>query len=232
MFDHQSNYGSMAQGFMSKVYGWMCAGLVTTAAVSYYFSPEMNPKFLMTVHQNFWAMIVLLIAQFGILMYMTTNYVRLSYTAMSVLFLTFCALQGFCLAPILYVYTGASVLQVFVVAAVMFAVMAIYGSVTQSDLSSMGNILFMGMVGLVIAQLINMFVQSARFDIFICSVGVGIFAMLTAYDVQNLRRYSQYMLSSSQDTGKFALLGAISLYLNLINIFLFLLRLFGDRRER
>lgn len=232
MFNHQTNYGSMAQGFMSKVYGWMCLGLASTAAVSYYLSPEMNPAMLKAVMGNFAAIILLAIAQFGLLMYMSWNYKALSVTTMGVLFLTFCALQGITLAPVLYVYTTASVFYVFAIAAAMFAAMAIYGTVTNSDLSSMSNILFMGLIGLIIAQLINMFVQSARFDIVISSVGVGIFSLLTAYDVQNLRRYSQMMLSSSQESSKFALLGAISLYLNLINIFLYLLRLFGERRDK
>ncbi len=96
---------------------------------------------------------------------------------------------------------------------------------------SMGNILFMGLVGLIIANLINMFMQNAAFDMVIASFGVGIFAMLTAYDVQNLKKYSHMVLASPEDSGKFALMGAISLYMNLINIFLYLLRLFGDKRR-
>jgi uncharacterized protein len=231
MFNNQSQYGSMAQGFMSKVYGWMCVGMAVTAAVSYYFSPEMNPALMKALTSNFLVFIGLFLVQFGILMYMMSNYARLSYTTMAAMFVVFCALQGLTLSPILYVYTASSVFYVFLIAAGMFASMAVYGSVTQTDLSSMGNILFMGMIGLIIANLINMFVQSSGFDMVIASFGVGIFAMLTAYDVQNLRRYSQSVLSSPQDAGKFALLGAVSLYLNLINIFLYLLRLFGDRRK-
>ncbi|OGB86350.1 hypothetical protein A3J41_00775 [candidate division TM6 bacterium RIFCSPHIGHO2_12_FULL_38_8] len=231
MFNNQSHYGSMAQGFMSKVYGWMCAGLATTAAVSYYFSPEMNPALMKAVTSNFLILIGLFAVQFGILMYMTWSYARLSYATMSMLFIGFCALQGITLAPVLYIYTASSVFYIFLIAAAMFAAMAVYGSVTNADLSSMGNILFMGLIGLIIANLINMFVQSAHFDMVIASFGVGIFAMLTAYDVQNLKKYSQFVLASPNDAGKFALLGAISLYLNLINIFLYLLRLFGDRRR-
>lgn len=231
MFNNQSHYGSMAQGFMSKVYGWMCVGLATTASVMFYLAPEMNPALVKAVHANFLLLIGLFIVQFGILMYMMSNYARLSYSAMSIMFVAFCALQGVTLAPILYVYTTASVFYVFAIAAVMFATMAVYGSVTNADLSSMGNILFMGLIGLMIANIINMFMQSAGFDMVIASFGVGIFAMLTAYDVQNLKRYSQMVLSSPQDSGKFALIGAISLYMNLINIFLYLLRLFGDKRR-
>lgn len=231
MFNNQSHYGSMAQGFMSKVYGWMCVGLATTAAVSYYFSPDMNPVLMKAVISNFFILIALIAAQFGILMYMTWNYARLSYTSMAVAFIAFCALQGITLAPVLYIYTASSVFYVFLIAAAMFATMAVYGSVTNADLSSMGNILFMGIIGLIIANLINMFLQSAQFDMVIASFGVGVFAMLTAYDVQNLKKYSNFVIASPQEAGKFALLGAMSLYLNLINIFLYLLRLFGDRRK-
>ncbi|MBP6892378.1 Bax inhibitor-1/YccA family protein [Candidatus Babeliales bacterium] len=231
MFNNQSQYGSMAQGFMSKVYGWMCVGLATTASVMFYLAPEMNPAIVHKVTSNWLLLIGLFIVQFGILMYMMSSYARLSYATMGAMFVAFCALQGITLAPILYVYTTASVFYVFAIAAAMFATMAVYGTVTNADLSSMGNILFMGLVGLMIANLINMFMHSAGFDMVIASFGVGIFAMLTAYDVQNLKRYSQMVLSSPEESGKFALIGAISLYLNLINIFLYLLRLFGDKRR-
>lgn len=232
MINNQSNYSSMAQGFMSKVYGWMCVGLATTAAVSYYLSPEVNPAFMKAMMSNFIIVIGLFIAQFGILMYMSSNFTRLSYNTMSALFIVFCALQGIALSPILYVYTSASVFYVFLVAAIMFASMAVYGYVTKSDLSSMSNLLLMGLVGLIVAQLINMFVQSSGFNIVIASFGVGIFAMLTAYDVQNLKRYSQSVLASPDDAGKFALMGAVGLYLNLINIFIYLLQLFGEQRRK
>lgn len=232
MFNNQRYAGSMAHGFMHKVYGWMCAGLATTAAVSYYLSPEVNPEMLKSLMSNFWVVIGLFIAQMGIIMYMSWNYARLSYPTMAMLFMGFCALQGISMAPILYIYTASSVFYVFLIAAGMFATMALYGWLTDADLSSMSNILFMGLIGLLIANLINMFMQSSAFNMVIACFGVGIFAMLTAYDVQNLKRYSQYGVSSPDEAGKFALLGAISLYLNLINIFIYLLQLFGERRRQ
>lgn len=232
MFNNHGQYGLMAQGFMSKVYGWMCAGLATTAVVSYLLSPEMNPALMHAMTSNFLVLIGLFLVQFGILMYMMSQYQRLSYATMAILFVVFCALQGITLAPILYAYTQSSVFYVFLIAAAMFATMAVYGSVTNADLSSMSNMLLMGLVGLVIANLINMFVQSAVFNLVIASFGVGIFAMLTAYDIQNLKKYSQSVLASPQDAGKFALIGATSLYLNFINIFIYLLQLFGEQRRK
>ncbi|MBP9764804.1 Bax inhibitor-1/YccA family protein [Candidatus Babeliales bacterium] len=231
MFNNQRYSGSVAQGFMQKVYGWMCAGLAVTAAVSYYLSPEVNPVLFKSLMSNMFVVIALGLASFGLLMYMSMSHQTLNYSTMSLLFMVFCGLQGIFLAPVLYVYTASSVFYVFIIAAAMFGTMALYGWFTNADLSSMSNILFMGLIGLIIANLINMFVQSARFDMVIASFGVGIFAMLTAYDVQNLKKYSQYGVSSSDQVGKFALLGAMSLYLNLINLFLYLLRLFGEKRR-
>lgn len=231
MFQNQRYSSSISSGFMQKVYGWMCAGLGVTAAISYYLSPEVNPVLFKSIMSNMFAVFALFIVQFGIVLYMTWNYARLTYGSMAFLFMAFCALQGISLAPILYMYTGASVFYVFITACAMFATMAIYGWFTNADLSSMSNILFMALIGLIVAGLINMFVQSAMFNMVIAAVGVGVFAMLTAYDIQNLKKYSQYGVSSPDDMGKFALLGAISLYLNLINIFIYLLQLFGERRR-
>ncbi|HSW76602.1 MAG TPA: Bax inhibitor-1/YccA family protein [Candidatus Saccharimonadales bacterium] len=230
-YNNQGHYGLMAQGFMAKVYGWMCAGLAVTAAVSYYLSPEVNPELMRSLISNFGVMLGLLFVSIGILIYMQWNFARLSYTTMGALFIVFCALQGIALAPISYKYTQASIFYVFLIAVIMFAVMAIYGWVTNADLSSMGNLLFMGLIGLIVANLISIFVRSAAFNMVIASFGVGIFAMLIAYDVQNLKRLSQNVLASPQDAGKFALMGAIGLYLNLLNIFIYLLRLFGKERD-
>lgn len=231
-YNNQGHYGSMAQGFMSKVYGWMCAGLAVTAAVSYYLSPEVNPQLMRALMSNWFVVLGLFFASIGIIMYMSYNFARLSYGAMGALFMVFCSLEGIALSPILYKYTQASVFYVFLIAAIMFAVMALYGWVTNADLSSMSNLLFMGLIGLIVANLINMFVQSAAFNMVIASFGVGIFAMLIAYDVQNLKKLSQEVLASQQDAGKFALMGAIGLYLNLINIFIYLLQLFGEERKK
>jgi len=232
-FNNNHRYsGSMAEGFMSKVYGWMCVGLSVTAAVSYYLSPDVNPQLLNSLKHSLPIMIGVLIASVGLIMYMSWNYANLSYTTLSVMFITFCALEGIALAPLLSFYTGASVFYVFLIAATMFAVMAVYGWLTNADLSSMGNILFMGMIGLMVANIINMFVRSSGFDLVISSVGVGIFAMLTAYDVQRLKQYSHSVMASPDEAGKFALMGALGLFLNMINMFIYLLRLFGEERKK
>ena len=229
---HNRGYSNMmAEGFMSKVYGWMCAGLAMTAATSYYLL-EVNALLLRSLMSNWIAVICLLLASIGIIMFMSMSYARLSYTTLAILFMTFCALQGIALAPVMIFYTTASVFYVFLIASSMFAVMAIYGATTNADLSSMGNILLMGLFGLIIANVINIFVHSSGFNLVISCFGVGIFAMLTAYDVQNLKKYSQSVLASPEEAGKFALMGALSLFLNLINIFMYLLQIFGEQRKK
>ncbi len=230
-FNNRGYSSMMAEGFMSKVYGWMCAGLAVTATMSYYLL-EVNRPLLKTLTANFFPVLLLLLAGVGIIMYMRYNAARLSYSTMAVMFLSFCAIEGIALAPVLDFYTSASVFYVFLIASAMFATMALYGWMTNADLSSMSNILLMGLVGIIIANLINMFVQSAQFNLVIACFAVGIFAMMTAYDVQNLKRYSQSVMASPQDAGKIALMGALSLFLNLINMFMYLLQLFGEQKRK
>ena len=143
----------------------------------------------------------------------------------------YCCLTGLILAPLAYIYTGESLFQVFLIAAAMFGTMAVYGTVTKSDLSSMYNILLMALIGLIIANFVNMFLQNAQFDIVIACFGVGAFSLLTAYDVQMLRRLGYQAVGTEEEVNKFALVGALSLYLNLINLFIYLLKLFGKKRN-
>lgn len=231
MFNNQRYSSSISSKFMQKVYGWMAAGLALTSSVAYYLSPEINPVLFKSLMSNMFMMIGLLLGQFGLLIYMNVRFNSLSYATMGAIFLAFCALQGISLSPILYVYTGASVAYIFMVACAMFTAMALYGWFTDSDLSSMRSLLMMGLFGLLIAGFINLFVQSAMFSTVLSVIGVGIFTLLIAYDVQNLKKYSQYGVTSPDDMGKFALLGAVSLYLNLINLFIRLLQLFGQKRR-
>ncbi|MBP6869466.1 Bax inhibitor-1/YccA family protein [Candidatus Babeliales bacterium] len=226
--NYNNHYVAMAEGFMSKVYGWMTAGLCVTAGVAYYLSPAVNPQlFQAIVGYSF----VFLLAQLGLVMYFSFAWKSLSYTTLATLFVVYSGLMGISLAPIAYIYTGESIFQVFLIAAAMFGVMAVYGAVTKSDLSSMGNILFMGLIGLIIANFINMFWQNAQFDLVTSCIGVGLFALLTAYDVQKLRNFGSMALGSQEDMDKIALLGALTLYLDIINLFLYLLRLFGKKNN-
>lgn len=225
---NNNHYAVMAEGFMSKVYGWMSAGLCVTAGMAYYLSPAVNPQLFKAISGYTF---VFLLLQFGLSMYFAAAWRSLNYTTLATIFVVYSGLMGISLAPIFYIYTGESIFQVFLIAAAMFGVMAVYGSVTKTDLSSIANILFMGLIGLMIANLVNIFWQNAQFDIVTSCIGVGLFALLTAYDVQMLRDFSTRAVSSPEDMDKVALLGALNLYLDIINLFLYLLRLFGKKHN-
>lgn len=228
-YHNQGQYSVMAEGFMSRVYAWMFAGLTTTAVVAFFLGK--NPALLMKLSAGIAPTLLLLFAMLGIIFYLSANMQRMSYASAAFFYLLFTGLMGISVAPIQFIYTDASIINVFITASVMFIVMAIYGWVTKSDLSSMGNLLFMGLIGLIVSGLVNIFLQSSMLSMVTSAIGVGIFAMLTAYDVQRLKRYSHQVLGSPEDAGKFAIMGAIQLYLNMINLFMYLLRLFGDRRD-
>jgi len=226
---NDNSYVVMAEGFMNKVYGWMTIGLTITALVAYYLSPAVNPAMFHAVSGS---LMIFMLAQFGLVMYFSFAWKSLNFTTMAALFLVYSALTGVILSPVAYIYTGESIFQVFLITAAMFGTMAVYGAVTKSDLSSMGNILMMGLVGLVIANFINIFWQNAQFDIITSCIGVGMFCILTAYDVQKLRRLGSQAIGSQEDVNKIALLGALNLYLDVVNLFLYLLRLFGKKNNK
>jgi len=227
-FNHDQSYASMSEGFMSKVYGWMTAGLCITASIAYYLSPAVNPLLFATI-SNY--LLPLALLQFCLAMYFSYAWQRSSFTALAMMFVLYCALTGMTLSPLAYIFTGESLFQVFVIAAAMFGTMAVYGTVTKSDLTSMYDILYMALIGLIIANVINMFMQNAQFNIIIACFGVGAFSLLTAYDVQMLRRLGSQAMLTEEDSSKIALVGALSLYLNIINLVIYLLRLFGKKRN-
>lgn len=229
-YHNQGQYAVMAEGFMTKVYGWMCVGLAISAGVAYYIMS--NVMLLQKIVSNFWLMAGLSIVSFGLILMMSFAFAKMSYAAVVASFLSFTVLQGITLTPVLLQYTQTSVATVFLISSLMFLGMALYGTFTKADLSSMGNILLMGLWGLIVCGLVNIFFQNSLFQTMISACGVGIFAMLIAYDVQMLRRLSQQVMMTPQDAGKFAVIGALNLYLNMINLFLYLLQLFGDKEKK
>lgn len=226
--ENNRSYVSMSEGFMNKVYGWMTAGLCVTAAAAYYLSPSINPQLFVAIKDYLMALAVV---QFCLAMYFSAFWKSSSFVTLAGIFIVYSALTGVILSPIAYIYTGESLFQVFLITAAMFGTMAVYGSVTKSDLSSMRNILMMALIGLIIANLVNMFLQSQQFNIVIACFGVGAFSLLTAYDVQMLRSLSRQVLTSQEEGNKIALVGALSLYLNVINLFIYLVQLFGKKRN-
>ena len=213
--------------FLRAVYGWMCVGLGITAAVAYGVAG--SPAIVETIAGNrlvFWALII---AQLGIVFVMSARVDRLSPGTAGALFLGYSALTGVTMAFVLLVYTGASVASTFVVTAGMFGTLALYGTMTSRSLASWGQFLFMGLIGVVLASVVGIFWHSDALQFVIAFCGVFVFTGLTAYDAQRLRNMA--LALPDGQVGSHAIVGALSLYLNFINLFLMLLRLFGGRRD-
>jgi len=210
---------------MRKVYVWMTMALGITALSAY--GVASNPNMLQLIYGNSMVIWLLIIAELGLVMYTTARIDRLSLTTATTLFVIYSALNGITLSSVFLAYAMTTIGQVFVITAGTFAAMAAYGYFTKTDLSKIGNILFMALIGLVIATLVNLFMKSAMLDMVLSYIGVLIFVGLTAWDSQKIK----VMLASRQDVGetsqKIALMGALTLYLDFINLFLYLLRIFG-----
>lgn len=188
-----------------------------------------SPSLLQMIYGNSVAIWLLIIAELGLVFYTTARIEHLSLTTATTLFVVYSALNGVTLSSIFLAFTMASIAKVFFITAGTFGAMAFYGYVTKTDLSKIGNILFMALIGLIIATVVNIFLKSAMFDLILSYVGVAIFVGLTAWDSQKIKE----MLAMQSDMGeraqKLALMGALSLYLDFINLFLYLLRIFGNR---
>lgn len=231
MFNENHHYSSRqpaARGFMPQVFAWMTASLAISGGVAYYLSPTVNPVLFNRLVTG--PIVWLMFAQIGLIMYYSWSWQKLSFGVSSLIFLTYSALSGVTLAPLAYVYTGASLVETSIIAASTFAVMAVYGWTTRHDLSQYGSVLTMGVFGIMIALLVNAFMQSGTANLVISFIGVMVFTVLIAYDMQNLKRISHSIPDDPSMRGKLALRGALHLYLSIVNLFIFLLRLTGQRR--
>jgi FtsH-binding integral membrane protein len=211
--------------FMTAVYRWMTFGLLVTAGVAYYVAS--TPAALEVVFGNrivFWGLII---AQFGLVIALSAAVNKLSAGMAGALFLLYSALTGATISVVLIAYTGASVASAFAATAGTFMAMSIYGTVTKRDLTSWSTFLFMGLMGVVIASVVNIFTKSGMVSWVISAAAVVVFTGLTAYDTQRLRR----MAVAGSGVAALPVNGALSLYLNFINLFLSLLNLFGGRRS-
>src|SRR5262245_1134907 len=214
-------------GFMRGVYGWMCGGLAITAATAWLVSS--SPALTAAIFGNrvvFW---VLALAQLGIVFTLSARVQYMAARTASLLFAGYSALTGITLSAILLVFTGESVFTTFVVTAGMFGALAVYGTVTRRELSGLGQFLFMGLIGLVLASIVGLFWHNDGLQFVISFIGVIVFAGLTVYDAQRLKELA--FATSAGPTGGATIVGALALYLDFINLFLFLLRFLGDRRS-
>ena len=214
------------RSFMIKVYMYMALGLGLTGVVSVGVasSPELLHAIFTTPLK--W---VFMFATLGIVMFMSVRISTLSFKTAQGLFWVYAALMGVALSTIFIVYTQQSIAQMFFVSAVVFGVMSLYGYTTKRDLTAFGSFLFMGLIGIVLASIVNIFMQSSAMQMLISSIAVLVFTGLTAYDTQAIKEV-YYDADDMETAGKKAVFGALKLYLDFVNIFLSLLQLFGERR--
>ena len=182
------------------------------------------------IFTNNWALIALMILQLGLVFYFSARLNRMSFSTATAVFILYSAITGLTFSSIFVVFSMSSIATTFFITAGMFAAMALVGSFTKKDLSGMGKFALMALIGLIIAGIVNMFLRNAMMDFIVSGIGVLVFAGLTAYDSQKIRQMLQMQSEINESTQKLALFGSLSLYLDFINIFLYLLRFFGSSR--
>lgn len=216
------------QRYMVKVYGWMGFGLLITGFIAWYTaSSEELLGFIFASRWIFFGLIILELVAVGVLVSLIN---KMTASMATLVFLLYALLNGLTMSLIFVVYTAESIASTFFVTAGTFGVMSIYGYFTKTDLSRWGNLLFMGLVGIMIASIANFFMKSEMLYWITTYAGVLIFVGLTAYDTQKIKRMNIIGNEGSDEDHKEAIMGALTLYLDFINLFLFLLRIFGRRK--
>jgi uncharacterized protein len=214
--------------FLRGVYGWMAAGLAITAVTGWIIgSSPVLVRAIVTNRVLFWG---LMLAQLGIVFGLSARVQSLASSTAAMLFVVYSMLTGVTFSVILLAYTGESIATTFVVTAGMFGALAFYGSTTRRDLTGFGSFLFMGLIGVVLASIVGLFWQSDALQFVISFIGVIVFTGLTAYDAQRLKAMA-FARPGGGQTGAYEIVGALALYLDFINLFLFLLRFTGGRRD-
>lgn len=224
---------AMSKTFMSSVFSWMFAALAITSIVAYFFAHDLD-LFATLVNVQVGGLTtlgyVVMFAPLAFILVISFGFNRLSYPVLLFLFLLFSAVMGMSLSFIFHQYTSGSIYGTFAAASGMFGLMAVVGYTTKTDLTKFGSIMMMGLIGIIIASLINFFLQSEMMDYVISVIGVLVFTGLTAYDVQKLKRIGAGIEYGTEVASKLVIMGALNLYMDFLNLFLFLLRIFGDRK--
>ncbi len=217
------------QTYMAQVYGWMTCGLLLTAVVAWYAAN--TPAVLNLIYSSQILFFGLIIAQLGLVFVISGMINRLSGAVATSLFMFYSMLTGLTCSSIFVIYTSSSIASTFVIAGGMFGAMSLYGYTTKRDLSGLGNMLFMGVIGIVLASLVNIWLKSSALMWAVTYIGVVLFVGLTAYDTQKLKEMGAALDSGDPDAfRKYTIVGALTLYIDFINLFMMLLRIFGNRR--
>ena len=220
---------SDAEGaLLRSVFGWMSIGLIATALTSYLVITNISSMPILFSPIIFFG---LMLAELGVVVFLSARVNKLEASTASGLFLFYSVLNGITLTPIAFVYTSASIASTFFIAAGTFAGMAFIGSVTKRNLDSLGSFLMMGVFGLFLALLVNMFFKSSAAEFVLSIIGVLVFVGFTAYDTSKIKQLGSTVSDGTDDFKRVAIIGALKLYLDFINLFIFLLRLLGDRRN-
>jgi uncharacterized protein len=237
--DEMTSYGAASEGgfewtaahqanaFLSAVYGWMCIGLAITAATAYYVAQStVLVKAIAANPPVFWG---LALGQLAIVFVLSARVQQIAPSTASLLFVVYSGLTGVTMAMVLLAFTGESVARTFLVAAGMFGALAGYGTITKRSLGGLGQFLFMGLVGVVLASIVGLFWHSDALQFVLSFAGIIVFSGLVAYDAQRLRAMA--LQTPDGQTQSYAIVGALTLYLDFTNLFLFLLRFTGNRRN-
>jgi len=232
-FTQQETTMPLAKTYLAGVFMWMFLAMAITAATAWLFASSPN-LMMMLINPETGSMSIggwiAMLAPLGLVMWMSAGFQRMSASTMVLVFVGYSVLMGVSLSFIFLAYTGASIAKTFLITSGMFGTMAVLGYTTKTDLTKFGSIMFMGLIGIIIASVVNMFMHSSTMDYIISFGGVLIFTGLTAYDVQKLKRIGSQVTQNDEMSRKLTIMGALTLYLDFINLFLFLLRFFGNRR--
>ena len=214
---------------MRKVFVWMTLALAITGLTAY--GVATSPTILSLIFSSKVTFFGLIIAEFALVFAISGAINRLSLSTATMLFILYSVINGATLSSIFFAFSVATIGKVFFITAGTFGAMALVGYTTKTDLTSMGKLLFMALLGIIIASVVNMFVASSGLDLILSYVGVLVFVGLTAYDTQKIKQMCQTAPDAGESAQKLALIGALSLYLDFINLFLYLLRIFGNNKE-
>lgn len=214
--------------FITKVYNWMALALFITGLVAYYTAS--SPEIFNAIIGSRILFFGLILGELGLVIYLSRAINSMSRNMAIGAFLLYSVLNGLTMSVIFMAYTSASIATTFYITAGTFAAISFYGYTTKKDLTSIGNMAFMALIGIIIASIVNMFLQNEMMYWIISYLGVAIFVGLTAYDTQKLKAIANRGFANEDGMEKMAIMGALTLYLDFINLFLFLLRIFGDRR--
>lgn len=220
---------AVSRSFVANVFSYMTLALVITGVAAYWFAASGN--ILALLQGSSLLMWGIMLAPIGMVLIMSFAFNRLSFGALMGLFLAYSLVNGISLSVIFLIYSSAAISKVFFITAGLFATMAAVGYTTKTDLTKLGSLLMMAVLGIVISSVVNYFLESAAFDYLISCIGVLVFTGLVAYDTQKVKRIGAGVEYGTAAAGKLALMGALSLYLDFINLFLFMLRVFGGRRD-